>query len=120
MVGQGAMSEKEPLPQSPEPWSHGRTIDEWHKHLTSDDLDTPGSRYGHTASGCAWWALAAFIVYDKLTDEADAEDKAEMLTEYFMAQAVNDNDGIHMMVTDNFELVPHVIRNELRLEGGNE
>lgn len=93
---------------------YGRTSAEWHDVLTGDDLATPASRYGRSASGCAWWAVAAL--------HADAEfggaaDEPEMAASYYMSAAVNDHPAVEGLVKEARQAIPDEVWKQLELEG---
>lgn len=92
----------------------GRTLEEWHKHLTGDDLDCPGSRYGRTASACAWWPIATLHIFEQYTEITSS------VEEFFDAEmrlVVNDYDSPEELVRENLAVVPRAILERLTLDG---
>lgn len=97
---------------------YDKTTEEWHEQLTTDEegkptghLATPGSRYGRTASDCAWWAVAALSAYE--TD--DLED-AELFVDHAMSRAVNDDAEVLSFIREYQDRIPREVIDRIKLE----
>lgn len=108
------MSESQPPPSELETYQlEGRSLNDWHRWLTTDfngkpagHLRTPGSRYGRNSDDCAWWALAAEVVYI----EANGPDDVEAGLDGLMGLAVNDHDDIGTLVYDYWHVIPPALQ----------
>ena len=105
------MSESLPNPEVEQATLYGKTNEQWHDELTGDDLDTPGSRYGRTASDCAWWTVAS--MHGFIQAGGYVEDDPQLHAEFLMGLAVNDADDIAELVMDHWHELPEEVRAQL-------
>jgi hypothetical protein len=114
------MSEQLPSPETMDTYRLGeRSLREWHKWLTTDPsgrdtghLDTPGSRYGRTSTDCAWWAVAAQVVYSHASG-TDEMDELEVSVDWLQGLAVNDHEDIGTLVREWAWVLPSDLKDEL-------
>jgi hypothetical protein len=92
----------------------GRSLQAWHDYLTTDKqtgeyngyVETPGSKYGAMANGCAWWAVAAHSTYTYLQGAVGEEYDAEESMEIFMELAVNNDWTLVHLVREMQGVLP--------------
>lgn len=89
-------------------------IESWHKKLTGDDLLTPGSTFGDKASECAWWAIAAYLVFEDEPHEAEERDR---VLDIYMGFAVNSDPAVGV-VSHNLDKLPRIVVENLTVRGG--
>ena len=93
---------------------YGKSLDDWHKQLTGENLDVPASRYGRNASEVAPWAIASVMIYDAHMGEPD---DVEAFAEHAMSLVVNDADDVMEMVLAHRDLMPASLLEQLMVEG---
>lgn len=108
------MSEHLPNPTEPEKLGT-KTIAEWHTELTGENLDVPCSRYGSNASECAYWAIAAVVIYEAHMGEPE---DIEAFADHAMSLVVNDDEEIMHMVLEHQNLLPLSLLQEMTVETG--
>lgn len=97
-----------------QPQLYGKSIDDWQKQLTGENLDVPASRYGRNASEVAPWAIASVMIYDAYMGEPD---DVEAFAEHAMSLVVNDADDVMEMVLAHRDLLPASLLEQLMVEG---
>jgi hypothetical protein len=109
-----------PLPETMDTYMIGdRSLADWHQWLTTEDgedvghFGTGGSRYGATASQCAYWAIAGEVVY---VHSVGLPDDIQSSLDHAMGLAVNDSDAVGEMVRDNLWLIPNDLAEKLDWE----
>jgi len=95
------------------------SLRDWHHALTTDDkgkptggLACPVSRYGRTATDCAYWAIAAEVIYVDSNGLSEADDLAADI-ELAMGLVVNDHPDIAGLVRDYGYALPMALRKML-------
>jgi hypothetical protein len=97
---------------------HGRSLQAWQHWLCTDQSTgepmgndrVSASRYGSTGADCAWWAIAAEIVY---VAASGADDDPEVSLDHLMRLAVNNHDDITSLVYDNWYALPDCLKEML-------
>jgi hypothetical protein len=114
--------ESQPRPSQLEVLSfHGRSLSAWHRWLTTDQdtgehngyLRVPCSRYGSNGDDCAWWAIAAEVVFIEANGE---DDEPEDALDFLMCLAVNDHASVARNVRDYWQLIPEDLRAQLGVD----
>ena len=111
--------ERPPLPETLDTeLLHGRSLADWHRWLVTDEvtgedmshLAAPCSRYGRNADECAWWAVAAEVIY---VHAKGGDDEAEVALSYLMSLAVNDHGDLAELVDEYWYAVPDALKQQL-------
>lgn len=97
---------------------HDLTLQAWHDWLLTDpdtgewrDDLVPCSRYGLSASSCAWWAIAAEVAYTGLGGVYD--DSPEPGLHYLMGAAVNDSADLAELVASGWDYLPKPLQEQI-------
>lgn len=93
---------------------YGKTLSAWHAFLTGENLAVPSSRYGTTASECAWWAVAGLCAF---TGELGEPHEVDVLVDELMSYAVNDNDSLEYLIRRNRTIIPREVIQRLKING---
>jgi len=110
-------ADAEPEPPKPETSIYGRTVNQWHRFLTGENLDVPSSRYGRNASEVAWWAIASIIIYNEYAGEPDEIDE---FADNAMSMVVNDHASTGPFVREHAHLLPPEVLDHLDWEALDE
>lgn len=114
------MSELPPTPEFVDDYLlDGRPLSYWHTYLVTDEQsgeDISGawtySRYAQTVADCAWYAVAAEIVYqaESACTADQAHDRTRAGLAFMMSLVVNDHEDISALLRDHPDDIPDCLK----------